>query len=230
MLKIDNQILSLLGLFLNFIFVQVIIFWIALLPLAKKDYQDTQQVSYAIKTYQAPSEMKLKKGQYKQGYLLKLIDQSNESVVFIVDCTPMITDHIVAKFCSIFFNQPVKALTIDLHERYNSSHIRISSKIKSVTYKDLNNTIHQANFWNTPYKSGVDLYKAKNKFIFFVFVDLIVLLLFYFITKRQKFELDLVPTSQDYLQKKIFNITQTIFKVIAIGNFIGVLIFITINL
>lgn len=189
-MKIDRQILDLGELFLSFIFVQFFIFWIVLLPFAKNDYINTQQVSYAIKSYQAPSEMKLEKGQYKQGYLLKLIDQSSQKEVLNVDCTPFITDHIVAKFCLIFFNQTVKLLTVDLYERYNSPNMRLSSKIKSVTYKDLDNNVHKTVFWDAPYKIGVDRYKAKNKFILYTILNLGVLLLVLFLVCNQRYEID----------------------------------------
>lgn len=221
-MKMDDQVFDILGIFLIFLVIQILIFWFALLIPSKENYYKFQESASKVVTYKLPKQMSLVKGEYRERYYLKLLDQSSGKITVKIDCSPVTTDHLIAKFCNVFFNQTVRVISVDLYEKYDKSNKKIASKIRSIHYKDLDNKFHTMNLWVVPYNSGVDTYNAKKKFIFYTVLNFIVLLGYFVIVLRQKYSLDKFYKSRDLLYKQIFNVIKIIFIFIIVGQMLAV--------
>ena len=209
-MKIDNQIADILLIVFKFLVIQIGVFWFCLLLPSKEIYHQIQDSSSKVQTYQSPNQVKLVKGEYKQAYLLKLNDQISGNTVLSVDCTPVIIDPLIAKFCKVFYNQTVRVLSVDLYEKYDQSNKRILSKIKSITYKDLDNRFYKLDLWVVPYSSIRDSYNAKKKFIFYTLLDFLFLMGFMWVIAVQKYGLEEFYKKKKPNQAEIFQFNKSL--------------------
>lgn len=226
MLKINEQIYGLLRMFLIFIILQVSLFWSYILIPASEKYEITKHAIYTVHTYESPNEIRLIRGQYKSARHLLLKKNHSDIRILEFDCSAIITDQLIGKLCSHFFNGKNQILSIELYERTSEQEQNLDSKIRSITYKDSDANIQTLNLWQTPFNSKAYSYQARLVFIFGTLLNFIVLVIYLIIVWRTDYEFEVVHDLNDSKNQQLHHAIKRIFlliiflQIFAIGYFL----------
>ena len=142
------------------------------------------------------------------------------------DCSAIITDQLIGKLCSHFFNGKNQILSIELYERTSEQEQNLDSKIRSITYKDSDANIQTLNLWQTPFNAKAYSYQARSVFIFGMLLNFIILVIYLTIVWRTDYEFESAHDLNDSKNQQLHHAIKAIFlliiflQIFAIGYFL----------